>query len=259
MTSAGKHLAQRVAAATLFVMITQANDLLNQARLAIGGQALPKVQSFVAKGMVRRGFNSVTAQPDETPLPLEIRFRLPDSFLTIVESRGVVTKLGCIADKVVHSVESRRSGATGGGTAPDNPRNIHDEFARFVLAMFADTRTIKPLSVLPDATRRIHVVADKFDAYLDLDPPTKLPLRLRYQGQAGLPQRPLTQAEIRAATSLPHRIVSGEIVMSLADRRTIDGLNIPHKITWTMGDTRLQEMIFETVQINPPLGPEAFR
>jgi hypothetical protein len=257
MTDAGKRLAQWVALIGLLTI--QANELLSQARVAIGGQAVLKVQSFVAKGIVRRGFNSVTAQPDETALRLEVRFRLPDSFLTIVDSRGVLTKLGCVANQVIFSVEVPRSGATGGGKPPDNPRIVHDEFARFVLAMFADTRTIKPLRVLPDSAPRIHVVGDKFEAYLDLDPPTKLPLRLRYQGEAGLPERPLTQSEIRTGTSLPHRIVSGEIVISLADRRTIDGLNIPHRLTWTMGDTRLQEMIFETVQINPQLGPEAFR
>ena len=234
---------------------------LERVQAAIMGASQSPVRSLLLKGTIKRGFNGVTGLPSNQELPLEMRLRLPDSFLTVIEARGVQTRMGFVGNKQIFALEVIGKGSTGGGSPPGNSRQTQEEFSRVALLLLAHGATPFKLDVIEtrSTAQTVYLKGETGEIAMDLEPSTSLPIRVRYRGTAGLPQRALTKEEIESGVMLPLRLVTGEISLSAGDRRLIHGVSLPYRLTATLNGARIEEMTFKEVLVNPILGPDAFR
>ena len=119
-----------------------------------------------------------------------------------------------------------------------------------------DAGGIKQVTATPAGAGTWHLVgANGFDCLIDLDRATGLPLSVRYTDMVGfLPPYDPTEKQWRSDP--PER---AEVTITFADRRLIDGVHLPFRITTTARslstgrkNTR-EEIRFERVRVNPPL------
>lgn len=110
------------------------------------------------------------------------------------------------------------------------------------------------------ATRLRVVGAGGFEAALEIDPVNHLPVRLTYRAHLSVlpPGRlfPRSQApEASARSSVADEV---EVSMRFSDRRWIDGVNFPFRITTSAKGVDLNELRFDGVQINVPIDAAEF-
>lgn len=223
------------------VLATQdrsAAALLEQARHAIGSPAgLAAVKSLILKGEAQR--RNQLYRPGADPadaayvqVPFEIRTLLPDYYLaTWARGRGSPMVLAFHGDKSLN------------GNRVDLERQ---NFVRLMLALFLRLDTAIPLKVdervFGAATLKV-TGAGGFAAFLELDPISHLPLRLRYT---------ITMK------NGPDAGKAREMTLELEDRRLIGGLSLPHRIVMSHAGVHDGTHRFHSITINPPLGPSDF-
>jgi len=228
----------------------EASALLKNARAAIGGESkLAAVRSLALQGHTRILVGSTGKLSD--PYSLDIRILLPDDYVRIENHDWYETRSGFAGSELLNAAKALKPGSTFGASYGPEQINIERAvFARLMLGMLAQTPMI-PMTLRQTSAATAEVSGpDGFSAFLDFDALTHLPTRLRHTGPVHFPQ---------PGSTMPSAPQQAEIVWTFGDRRDVNGLKLPHHIVRTSRDVTLEEMLFETVRVNPPLSPNDFK
>ncbi len=202
-----------------------AREALERARTAVlGGRAPEDFRSLLLKGRLRVGVSRDQAVDGQ----VEIRVLLPDRYLRVDTINGV----------------ERRSGFAGRGllTSKGGLSAERANFARLMLGLAAYIPGDPKLtfestgeSAFAD-TVAIDVTGLAFAARMVFDSPSHIPLRLVYDSRDG------------AGT-----------VMSFANRRDVDGMALPSRVTTLVADRVLETLMFDEMHVNADLRDGDFR
>jgi len=196
-----------------------ARDELGRARIAVLGPHAPDgLRSLRLRGRLRVGISREEAVDGL----VDVRVLLPDRFLRVDAVNG----------------SERRSGFRGrtlltpGGDATAE----HASFVRLMLGLIAFAPPEPKLAFESTGepafadTIAIDVAASGFAARMVFDSTSHVPLRLVYDSRYG------------AGT-----------VMSFANRRDVDGVQLPSRVTTLIADRVLETLMFDEMQVNPDL------
>ena len=250
--------------------VVQADDLVKQARAALGGEArLRRVQSLSATGQFRRVF------PDrERTGALELNWLSPDKFRQ-VETMGLAGDVQISLTSVLDGARAWKESTVDTGSLPitvtqpaghakplmgNEQRQLRASFARYLPALllaaatpgrFNDAGTAEvngaPARVLDVRT------AAGFTAQLYLDAKTYLPLMLSYRGRP-----PVIALGAQGGAELDGAQET-ELRVRYADYRAVGGLLWPHRITTEADGRLLEELELKLYKLNPEeINPQSF-
>ena len=264
-------------------------DLLKQARAALGGDKLDKVQGLSATGTYQRQIGDRNLKGE-----LSIDLQLPDKMLRTetmnpMGDATITMEMGFNGDKVL-----RHSTTTGGG--PNmmiriNPpggadaeaqalRNARADFARLVIAFLLTSPQAMPVEFAyggqaesPDGKADVLDAkgAGSFAAKVLIDPASHRPLMMVYQGIAPRivmstqtappgahpdPEQVKKAADAAAAAQPAPQLV--DISMFLDDYRQVDGVWLPHHVSRSIDGKPNEEWTFTTIRLNPSFKPDTF-
>jgi hypothetical protein len=260
---------------------TKAEQLLAQARAALGGSNLAKVQGLSASGTYQRDVGDRQLSGEIT-----VDLQLPDKMLRTESMRP----LGDATIELLQGINGdqvlRTSRTIGGGSgmmirmAPPPGgadgeaqalRNQHADMARFALAFLLTSPAAMPLEFAYGGEAeaddgKADVVDAKgpgsFAARLFFDQKTHRPLMLSYRGAAPRmvmrTQRgdgPPPAAGVPPGEPPPQIV---DIQLFLDDYRSVDGVLLPHHFSRSVDGKPHEEITFKTIQINPAFKPDAF-
>lgn len=270
----------------------KAQDVLKQARVALGGEAaLAKVQSLTVTGSSRRTFGEREFTADVT-----LDFLFPDKYKR-TEDVGIqggpsFTRVSAVNGSEVWDDSTNRGGGGFRFGGPGGPggqgqgqgqgrqiteedrqrfrqmqeRRMKGELARYALIWLV--KTDAPVSYAgvaeaPDGKADVLDVkpADAPAMKLFVDQSSHKPLMLTYEGL--MPriafnrngQRP-TPEEIEKMRNTPPQPVTFEV--HFTDYKKVDGVLLPHTITQGMNGTVNEEFTIDKYKLNAPLKPEQF-
>lgn len=250
------------------------------AKMRVGtGTASQPVQGLSLSGTLKRVSVGGSLAGTFRQYAIQIHIVLPESYLrreiATVESGTVTYDYGFRGGVLLNRVKA--SGPDmhfGGSWGPEQLDTEKTEFARFVLGCLGLDTPVMPLefSVRPsgDGQRGTSTVLDvagprSFAAALHIDNHTHRPVMLSYMAPVRLP--PATKA---AGTAGPAGQAAGTISGPPAaevrnveirfwDRRPVNGVYFPYRITKSAGNVTLEEIAFGKVVINPTIALEEFR
>jgi hypothetical protein len=206
-----------------------ARDLVDRSRAQIvqAGASID-LRSMVLKGRVRvPGEGSAT-----TDGTVEIRILLPDHFLRVDTHGTTERRSGFAGDTDL----SRGRGANAGS------RRARAELTRLMLGLApwvstADALVVKSTGETAFAdTAAVDVNGPGFSGRLVFDTTTHVPLRVVYFAEGGV-----------------------SMVVSFANRRVANGLELPFRITTQTPDRVLETLMLDEILVNPPLKPADFK
>ncbi len=261
----------------------QGTSILLKARQAVSGDVT--VTALALEGQRRFAFlpENGTLTPKVTAT-LELLFMLPDRYRQTSIDTGSATYAGFSGDLPLSGAKSLSPGVRIGVGTPGAefvPRQ-RVVAARLLLGMLGITDGPLRLTARADATGAIRVTGPgEFDGFVDLDPATGAPRRVRYIDMVGFvskgtsgPASGSAQGDGSAAggrggssagsSGSGRSFTSGpperaEITISFDDRRPVDRVMIPHRITTrarslaTGDEETREELHVERVTVNPPL------
>jgi hypothetical protein len=202
-----------------------ARGQFEQGRAAIfKGKTPEEVRSMVLKGRLRQGISRDQAVDGL----VEIRVLLPDRYLRIDTLNGVERRAGLAGRTVL----------TSGGELNAERAS----FTRLMLGLAAHIPAEPKLTFQSTGetafahTVAVDVTGQGFAARLVFDGPTHVPLRLVYDSRYG------------AGT-----------VMSFANRRGVDGIELPSRVTTLIADRVLETLMFDEMHVNVDLRDSDFR
>lgn len=272
----------------------RAQELLNQARAALGGEAkLKAVQSLTASGKLRQVMRSDDAD-DQIEGEIEVNVLLPDKYLRadmvpLPVGDGEVKRIGGInGDQVFRDARSTGPGMVMIRPMPDDPaaragqvRMMREEFARTLIAWLLTSPANFPVefSYAGEAESRDGKAdaldikgPEGFNARLFLDKQTHLPLMLSYRA----PQQRVAMVTRRAQGG-PEDLEArkkeaqeqadkqaaapqlSEVQLYFSEYRAEDGILLPHRITRSVNGDFSEEWELKKFKINPPLKAESFK
>ncbi|MEK6408323.1 MAG: hypothetical protein AABN34_15290 [Acidobacteriota bacterium] len=255
----------------------RAEELLHQARAALGGEARIKTAvSLSVSGTLRR----VTENQDQSG-EIKLDFLMPDKFkktetmnlIAGIELTLVTTLNGDQAWKDSKSSSPGNAQVTvmrpgGQGQQPVPLPEVRAEFARHLLALLLIPPPSFPMQFsysgeaeAPDG--RADVIdakgPDGFAAKLFLDKTTHRPLMLSYRGIVG---RMSTMRAAGGSRDDIDKLVKeaqanavrqqAEIELRFSDYRTVDGILLPHHITRAANGKITEEWQITKFKLNPP-------
>lgn len=202
-----------------------ARDQLERSQSAVLGRLAPEgLRSLLLKGRLRLGISREEAVDGL----VEIRVRFPDRYLRVDTVNGAERRSGFVG----HTLLTPKGDVNAERAA----------FARLVLGLAARIPTEPKLtfestgeSAFAD-TAAIDVSGGGFAARMVFDSASHVPLRLVYDSRYG------------AGT-----------VMSFANRRDVDGVQLPSRVTTLIADRVLETLMFDEMQVNPALQDTDFR
>lgn len=230
-------------------------DLFRYARMGAGGGAVSKLKALELKGR-----SKVDMGGSLLDCTVDIKVLLPDHYLRI-DATPTDAKLAGYAGKTVLS--AIRSG-DGLSTPPDNLRAVILKNERVRLARFLlGTLTY----VTPDVSMVFHSAGLVTGM---VDPRESAKSAATAQGSAipntadisspdGFKGRLVFDATDRMPLTLLYPGSPQEETMTFKDRRDVDGLKIPFHVTTTAGGRVIDDLIFETVLVNPEIGKGDFK
>jgi hypothetical protein len=200
-------------------------DAVEQARAAVlGSRPIEGFRSLRLTGRLRVGVSRDEAVDGQ----VDIRVLLPDRYLRVDTLKGV----------------ARRAGFAGRAllTEKGDIRAEYAGFARLLLGLAAIVPAEPKLtfestgeSAFAD-TIAVDVTGTGLSGRLVFDSATHVPLRLVYDSRYG------------AGT-----------VMSFANRRDVDGVTLPSRVTTLIADRVLETLMFDDIQVNPDFRDADFR
>jgi hypothetical protein len=236
--------------------------LLTAARAAVGTEAaLRRARSLVLTG-AQQAYDLRTGQATRRA-SVELRILLPDNYLVIEVDSGKKRETGFSGNVLLHRV-APAGDSTLRGTSVLRMQAVRHELARWVLGALAEPRTASALTIRPggDADTLEAIGGDGFAAWLDLDKGSHVPLRVRYvrpgSGVGGTVGSGVASGVTSSASAAPPP-AGDEVTLGFEDRKLVDGLNLPHRITQSRGGRLVQELRFRTIVVNPPLELKDFR
>lgn len=280
-----------------FANDSRADEVLKQAREAIGGERLQKVEGLHINGQYRRVFGERQMGGDR-----EISIQLPNKYVVedAMSMGGMSTSMINTRGLNGERAWSASSGGGGGmvirfgggpGGAQLTPeqmeaaqrRMYQAEFSRYLLAMiltapssFAVEYKYAGESEVEDAQAEVVDVSgpDKFSARIFFDKKTHLPLLLSYRGpkprtitmtrEGGGPRSPedvkkaREEAEKKMQAEAPAVPEEVDFYIRLTDHKKVDGLMLPHKFTFLTESEVSEEFEISKYQVNPQFKADKF-
>ncbi len=267
----------------------KAQQLLSQARAALGGDKLKSLQSLSATGNYRRTLGQ-REMSGETSFDL----LLPDKMMRTEVMNPMpgleITRIEAINGDSVWEDQQQHGGGGGmvmirrgpGGNDPKQAQallqqSVRSDFARLSIGWLLTTPSSFPVEYSfageaesPDGKADVLEVkgASGFAAQLFLDQKTHHPLMLTYKGRkprvftqsmTGAPSNPEEiEKRIKEAEAEAAKQPEVEYRIFFSDYRNVDGISFPHKLTRSIENEVNEEMEITKVKINPPLKPEKF-
>jgi hypothetical protein len=270
----------------------KAEQLLAQARQTLGGDKnLSKVQGLTCTGTYERTMGDRQLSGEVT-----LDLQLPDKMLR-TESSNPIGDMTIVVEQGINGEKLLRNQRTQNGPpgavirmAPPPAdadaeaqaiRNARAEMTRMVLALLVTAPASMPLEYSYGGEARADEgKADIVDAKgpgsfavrLFLDQKNHRPLMLQYRGVApqirmqtqqmqGPPdpvrrQRAEQAARDAAAAQLPPQPV--DIVVYLDDYTSVDGIQLPRRISRSIDGKPTEETVFKTIKVNPPFKADTF-
>src|SRR6185436_1749491 len=284
-------------ATAAFVDDARAQEILKQARQAIGGEEkLQQIQGLQINGQYRRVFGDRQMGGDR-----EISILLPNKYLVedAMNAGGLSTAM--ISTRALNG-ERAWSGNSGGGggmifrmSGPggqqmspeqmeETQRRIYNaEFSRYLLAMiltpppsFAVEYKYAGESDVEDAKADVIDVSgpDNFSVRVFFDQKSHLPLLLSYRGpkprimtvtrQAGSASKPedikkaTEEAEKKMHAEAPAAPEEVDFYIRLTDHKKVGGIMLPHKLTFLTDSEVSEEFEISKYQLNPQFKADHF-
>jgi hypothetical protein len=285
------------AVTNVFADDSRAQEVLKQAREAIGGERLQKIEGLHINGQYRRAFGDRQMSGDR-----EISILLPNKYLvedsmsmggmstSILNTRALNGERAWNASSGGGGMVMRfGTGASGGSQLTPEQieaaqrRMYQAEFSRYLLAMiltpppsFAVEYKYAGESEVEDAQAEVVDVIgpDKFSARIFFDKKTHLPLLLSYRGpkprimtmtrDGGGPRNPeelkkaREEAEKKMQAEAPAVPEEVDFYIRLTDHKKVDGLMLPHKLTFLTESEVSEEFEISKYQVNPQFKSDKF-
>lgn len=273
---------------------SRAEEVLKQAREAIGGERLQKLEGLHLNGQYRRVLGDRQMAGDR-----EISILLPNKY--VVED---AMSMGGMSTSIINTRglngERAWSGSSGGGNmiirfgsgpggaqlTPEQMeaaqrRMYQAEFSRYLLAMIltpsfpAEYKYAGESDVEDTPADVVDVTGpDKFSARIFFDKKTHLPLLLSYRGpkprtitmtrEGGGPRSPedikkaRDEAEKKMQAEGPAVPEEVDFYIRLTDHKKVDGLMLPHKLTFLTESEVSEEFEISKYQVNPQFKADKF-
>jgi hypothetical protein len=292
---------QRIASALIVLTMTfggyaahadsKANDLLAQARAAIGGdKQIAKVKGLTFGGTVVRAMGD-RQMSGELSIDLQLPDKMvrTDSISPMGDSALVVTEQGLNGDALIRSskvlnapagamIRTPPAPAPGSDAETQALRNSRAELARMAVGLLVMSPAALPVEFSyageaesPDGKADVIDVKGEggFVAKLFLDKTTHRPLMLAYRGVSprmvvqtqrvqGPPPAAPPGGAAHAEPGAPPAPELVDINMFFDDYKAIDGVMLPHHITRSVDGQPTEEWTFKTIKVNPAFKPDTF-
>jgi hypothetical protein len=265
----------------------RAQQLLDQARAAIGGERIKSVKSLSATGNYRRMLG-------EREMSGEVQFEilLPDKMMkteTMSPAPSVeITRIETIDGN--HVWTDQQSSGMGGGMVimrrpgGDTPHGqamqdnaVRAEFARLAIGLLLSTPSSFPVQYdyagvaeAPDGQADVLDVKgpNGFAARLFIDQKTHKPLMLTYKGRkprmimrsfSGSPgNREEIEKSAREAEAEAAKQPEVEFQIRYSDYREVDGVSFPHRVSRAIDGEVNEELEITKYKIDPSFKPDKF-
>jgi hypothetical protein len=274
----------------------RANDILKQAREAIGGeQRLQKLEALHINGQYRRVFGERQMAGDR-----EISILLPNKYLVedsmnpgglataMINTRGLNGERAWAGSSGGGGMVFRMAGPGGAQPSPEQMeaalRRIYQaEFTRYVLAMTLvpppslalEYKYAGESDVDGEQADVIDVTGpDNFSVRLFFDKKNHLPLLLSYRGpkprvmtisrpaggsakQEDL-KKSAEEAQKKLQAEAPATPEEADFFIRLSDHKRVDGLMLPFKLTFLTDSEVSEEFEISKYQVNPQFKADKF-
>ncbi|HET6974909.1 MAG TPA: hypothetical protein VFI24_01190 [Pyrinomonadaceae bacterium] len=274
----------------------RAQEILKQARQAIGGEEkLQKIEALQINGQYRRVFGERQMGGDrEISILLPNKYLVEDAMNAGGLSTAMINSRGLNGDKAWSGSSGGggmvfRIGGPGGQQASPEQmeamlkRVYNAEFSRYLLAIILTPPPSLAVefkyageSDVEDAKADVIDVtgADKFSVRVYFDQSSHLPLLLSYRGpkprvmtmtrQAGSAPKPdeikkaQEEAEKKMHAEAPPVPEEVEFYIRLSDHKKVNGVMLPHKLTFLTENEVSEEFEISKYQINPQFKADHF-
>lgn len=264
----------------------QAQQLLAQARTALGGEKLKSLTSLSATGTMRRKMGQMDMSGE-----LQLDLLLPDKVMrvetTTLMGSAELTRMEVLNGATVWTdqqtsgggmVMIRRPGGDNPHAQAQQQNAVRAEMARTMIGWLLTTPSSFPVEYTfagvaesPDGKADVLDVKgpNDFAARLFLDQKSHKPLMLTYKGrkarvimqtrQGPAPnneeeiKKQIAEAEAKAAAE---PLVEYQVVFN--DYRDVSGVSLPHRLTKSVDNDVNEEWEISRFKLNPQLKPEKF-
>lgn len=276
---------------------SRADEVLKQAREAIGGEAqLQKIQGLQINGQYRRVFGDRQMGGDrEISIMLPNKYLVEDAMNTGGLSTSMLNTRGLNGDRAWSGSSGGgggmfiRMGGPGGQQATPEQieaglrRAFNAEFSRYLLAMILTPPPSLAIeykyageSDVEDVQADVIDVSapDNFSARIFFDKKSHLPLLLSYRGpkprimtmtrQGGGNVKPedikkhREEAEKKLQAEAPAVPEEVDFYIRLTDHKKVAGLMLPHKLTFLTDNEVAEEFEISKYQLNPQFKADRF-
>ncbi len=270
---------------------TKAQQLINQARAALGGDKLKSLRSLSATGNYRRTFGQMEMSGE-----VNYDLLLPDKMMKTEVMSPMpsleISRIETINGEEVWEDQQQHGGGggmviirRGPGGANADPKQaqaalqqgVRSDFARLLIGWLLTTPSSFPVEYSyageaesPDGKADALDVKGPggFAARLFLDQKTHRPLMLTYNGKkprvitqtmTGPPRnREDAEKRVKEMEAEAAKQPDVEYRINLDDYRDVNGISFPHKLTRSIENEVNEELEITKVKINPQLKPEKF-
>ncbi|MCG3160525.1 MAG: hypothetical protein JMDDDDMK_01594 [Acidobacteria bacterium] len=270
---------------------TKAQQLINQARAALGGDKLKSLRSLSATGNYRRTFGQMEMSGE-----VNYDLLLPDKMMKTEVMSPMpsleITRIETINGEEVWEDQQQHGGGggmviirRGPGGANADPKQaqaalqqgVRSDFARLLIGWLLTTPSSFPVEYSyageaesPDGKADALDVKGPggFAARLFLDQKTHRPLMLTYNGKkprvitqtmTGPPRnREDAEKRVKEMETEAAKQPDVEYRINLDDYRDVNGISFPHKLTRSIENEVNEELEITKVKINPQIKPEKF-
>lgn len=284
-----------ITASAVFANDSRAEEVLKQAREAMGGERLQKIAGLYVNGQYRRTFGDRQMAGDR-----EISISLPDKYLiedsmnpggmstSIVNTRGLNGERAWSGSSGGGGMIIRMGGPGGAQLTPEQmeaaQRRLYQaEFSRYLLAMIlmppssmqVEFKYAGESDVEDLPADVVDVVGpDRFSVRLFFDKKTHLPLLLSYRGpkprvltmtRQGGERNPddikkaREEAEKKMREEGPAVPEEVDFFIRLTDHKKVDGVMLPHKFTFLTESEVSEEFEISKYQVNPQFKADKFQ
>jgi len=225
---------------------------LASAREALGGAHVAGVKSLLLQGE-SQALNLANSQMSP-PTLLEIRVLLPDHYLRIDMTETIERRSGFSGGTVLNAIKPLKPDVNVSGSwGPEQIKTERYTIARLILGLLARGDVLQGLRPAAATGNTITFEAPEgFVATLELDGPTRVPVRLRYRSFVRFP--PPGGQPIMG----PPPGTDADVTIAFSERRAVGGVLLPHRITTTAKEFTLSDLRFHKIVVNPGFTREDF-
>lgn len=283
----------------VFANDSRAEEVLKQAREAIGAERLQKIESLYISGQYRRAFGDRHMAGER-----EISIALPDKYLaedsmnpggmatSFTNTRGLNGERAWSGSSGGGGMVIRFGGPGGPGGAQPTPEQLEAaqrrmyqaEFSRYLLAMILTTPASLQVEFKYAGESDVEELPadvvdvtgpDRFSVRIFFDKKTHLPLLLSYRGpkpriftttrQGGERasaediKKAREEAEKKMQAEAPAAPEEVDFFIRLSDHKKVDGVMLPHKFTFLTESEVSEEFEISKYQVNPQFKADKFQ